>query len=516
MLKILIVDDESIERRGIHSLIKRYKLPLEVFEESNGRDALAFLQEQQVDIVLTDIKMPFMDGLQLTARATALYPELKVVIFSAYDEFDYAKQAVQLDVVHYLLKPIVLEEFQQTMERVISLCLRDLERRRREAELLAHYQKHVEHEQAKQLLDLLSGTASPAEIDHTRGKLDIEIDHAYLLLADTGQRFFDRYSIRYQQLWKQLMDCPYRYLDINENQSVLIVPTVADKPERSAIAAATQKLVAKLSEELQVRLCIAVGGPASSAAELPALYAKLEDLLEYRFFWNESVALFLWEKGLEPALEHEERLDSVLQTLECDVDAQDYDRVACGLDLLFAALREKQHSIIYTKYIFITMLQRLYQRAGANGSTSLEKMVENAFTASSLDELRACVSQALSELRSGQKQESVKGSSRVLQTVKTFITNNYQSDISLERIASEVYLSPGYLSAIFKKETGQSLMKYITQVRLEKARDMLLNSHRKVADIAESVGFSDASYFGMVFRNHYGLSPARYKEKLLR
>ena len=198
------------------------------------------------------------------------------------------------------------------------------------------------------------------------------------------------------------------------------------------------------------------------------------------------------------------------------MDAQDYDRVACGLDLLFAALREKQHSIIYTKYIFITMLQRLYQRAGANGSTSLEKMVENAFTASSLDELRACVSQALSELRSGQKQESVKGSSRVLQTVKTFIANNYQSDISLERIASEVYLSPGYLSAIFKKETGQSLMKYITQVRLEKARDMLLNSHRKVADIAESVGFSDASYFGMVFRNHYGLSPARYKEKLLR
>ena len=85
-----------------------------------------------------------------------------------------------------------------------------------------------------------------------------------------------------------------------------------------------------------------------------------------------------------------------------------------------------------------------------------------------------------------------------------------------ERIASEVYLSPGYLSAIFKKETGQSLMKYITQVRLEKARDMLLNSHRKVSDIAESVGFSDASYFGMVFRNHYGLSPARYKEKLLR
>lgn len=142
-----------------------------------------FYKSNRVDIVLTDIKMPFMDGLQLTARATALYPELKVVIFSAYDEFDYAKQAVQLDVVHYLLKPIVLEEFQQTMERVISLCLRDLERRRREAELLAHYQKHVEHEQAKQLLDLLSGTASPAEIDHTRGKLDIEIDHAYLLLA---------------------------------------------------------------------------------------------------------------------------------------------------------------------------------------------------------------------------------------------------------------------------------------------------------------------------------------------
>ena len=116
MFRILLVDDEKTEREGIRFLIDKFALPLKVAEASNGKKALEYIREHPVDILLTDVKMPYMDGLELARAANGYNSNLVIIIFSAYGEFEYARQACQVNAVNYLLKPIEVEEFRSVME----------------------------------------------------------------------------------------------------------------------------------------------------------------------------------------------------------------------------------------------------------------------------------------------------------------------------------------------------------------------------------------------------------------
>ena len=120
MYKLLIVDDERIERNGIKYLLEEEKFELEIYEAGNGRDALEFLKKNKVDILLTDVKMPFIDGIELIRQAAPLFPEMKIIIFSGYSEFEYAKFAMKMGVEDYVLKPVDPEEFSATMNKIIG------------------------------------------------------------------------------------------------------------------------------------------------------------------------------------------------------------------------------------------------------------------------------------------------------------------------------------------------------------------------------------------------------------
>ena len=122
MLKILLVDDERTERQGIRYLIRKFEFPLEVSEAGNGKIALEYLQKHPVDILLTDVKMPFMDGVELSQKARACNQKLKIIFFSAYDDFDFVKQALEVKAVNYLLKPIEVDEFAKVIRQVIEDC----------------------------------------------------------------------------------------------------------------------------------------------------------------------------------------------------------------------------------------------------------------------------------------------------------------------------------------------------------------------------------------------------------
>lgn len=122
MYKILIVDDESIEREGISFLIEKYKLPLEVAQATNGKTALEYMRTHPIDILLTDVKMPQMDGLELARHTFEKYPDVRILVFSAYGEFEFAKKAMAAQAVSYLLKPIEVDEFQRVMAQILARC----------------------------------------------------------------------------------------------------------------------------------------------------------------------------------------------------------------------------------------------------------------------------------------------------------------------------------------------------------------------------------------------------------
>ena len=166
MYRILIVDDEKIERNGIRLLINKYNLDLSVGEAENGETALEYISNNRVDILFTDIKMPFMDGLELARRAKLINPSLKIIIFSAYDEFEFAREAITLDVFYYILKPINVNEFLKTMSQVIEACKEEEKRKEKEVMLLNAYQKEKIREKEMILLDILRGNIDYKKFDY--------------------------------------------------------------------------------------------------------------------------------------------------------------------------------------------------------------------------------------------------------------------------------------------------------------------------------------------------------------
>ncbi|MFC5648232.1 response regulator [Paenibacillus solisilvae] len=158
MHTILIVDDEPIERNGIKSLIRRFQYALTIIEADNGEHALDIIKRRPIDILFTDFKMPFMGGLELAEQAKIVNPALEIVIYSAYGEFDYARKAIELRAVNYLLKPIVIDHFSSTMSDIIDLLTsREAEQEQLE-KMLEGYKIGVAHVKEKMLLDLLSGS----------------------------------------------------------------------------------------------------------------------------------------------------------------------------------------------------------------------------------------------------------------------------------------------------------------------------------------------------------------------
>lgn len=201
-MKILLVDDEKTEREGIAFLIKKFNLPLTVAEAVNGKAALEYIQKNNdVDILLTDVKMPFMDGLELAKRVNEFNPGIVIIIFSAYGEFDYAKKACEANAVNYLLKPIEIEEFSQVMNRVMDIC-RERKRQSDQREILRNSDRKL------WLYRLLNSNDSMTEVTEIlKNQYGINLENKYMrfISVETRNNYFEQREEEFEKILKSYL-----------------------------------------------------------------------------------------------------------------------------------------------------------------------------------------------------------------------------------------------------------------------------------------------------------------------
>lgn len=212
--QILLVDDDATERSGVRFLIEKLELPLNIFKAPNGKRALEMLNVSPVDILFTDVKMPYMDGLELSAQVYTKYPNIKIIIFSAYGEFEYAKRAMEANAVNYLLKPVDVTEFQQVMESVIDQCRQDA--------YIAH-QRDQRSLAVKKLhwINLLTGKSrlgdEPAlEVSFPGAVQDVPV---VLIHIETQREELSQNESEIVQLLTDSIPYPYEYINIYPNSS---------------------------------------------------------------------------------------------------------------------------------------------------------------------------------------------------------------------------------------------------------------------------------------------------------
>ncbi|SFD50278.1 two-component system, response regulator YesN [Paenibacillus catalpae] len=512
MHRILIVDDERIEREGIRNLIRKLKLELDPLVAENGEAALRIVQSEPIDIVITDIKMPFMDGLELSEKIREEHPDIELIIYSAFNEFEYARRAMRANVSNYLLKPIQVPEFLTAIQRATDACLEKEAERKRELQLLEGYRLGMAYEREKMLLDAINGIrpnkplAAPA-ID------EAVPEFIHLLLVECPRLFFDMYNDDFFSMLHERLNLPFDYLNVNANQSILFVRHSAPL-SREILRSLAETVSASTLERYGQQVGIIVGAAAEGWDGVHQVYCGIERLLEFKFFINEQAILFAEEHFSESSFDEAE-LQTISEKIYQCLNFSDLRGAKYGVELLFSYLKTTGHfSSLYTKFLCSEIMNRVLVKEQKKSLAVINDYLDKISRTSSLHELKDLMFGVfdLVDSSSGTKHKE-ESANKIIEQIKQMIEEQYDQDLSLEGIAEQVYLTPSYLSYLFKKETGQSLIRYITQVRMDKAVMLLRDTNMKIVDICQKLGYRNSNYFIQSFRQHYGVTPAKFRER---
>lgn len=495
MFQILIVDDEHIEREGIKRLIHKYNLPLAVLEAENGEEALEMLALHPIDIVLTDIKMPFMDGLTLCERARAQFPELKIIIFSAYGEFEYAQRAIHYQISSYLLKPIDVSDFQRAFQEVIALCHKDQEQEKEELFL------EILH--AAQASPLLSRKLDLIGLDFSQMSVQ-------LILIDYSSSVFDVEHDLLPERLQAVIHAPLDYVNLNESQSLVCVRW-NHSVRKEELESLGGRLKASIADAYNATFTMVISRLIDAGDALVPEFKHMENVLDYKFFFHESTVLYTDEsQGQE---EIAGTIPKLMDTLYWHLEVKDQFGLRQGVELFFKTIGGSgQHSAIYVKYMCTELAKKIWEMAGHTDVHAFKSIVEAIFGCKSLAELKAQIQLVLSLLDGAADVHNPEFNKKVIKDIRKLIEDNYTSDISLQWIAEKVFLTQTYVSYLFKREVGQTFVKYLTMIRMHKAEELLRGTHLTIADISLQVGYMNTSYFCKTFKQYHGQSPAKFRE----
>ena len=510
MYNILIVDDEKIERSGIIFLLKKLDIAVNIYEAANGRAAFELLcqmreRKESVDILLTDVKMPFMDGIQLLTAAKEAGFEMKTIIFSGYNEFEYAKLAVKLGVSDYILKPVNPKEFESTMLKIIG----ELEQADFEKEQMQQRSDYMK----EYILYTLFNGGNPYDMKEKAEKLvseDFWNRFRRIMLIEFDSDFFGKEVLDFSNEIMKILESSeeYQYLNLNPQQAVLLLN---DSMQYGNLQKLAEKLHDVIYEKFNRHCHIAISGEVEDYAKLPELMDTLDELMENKFYQPE---IYVYSAGVSketPELVQTDD-DTLIKQMKQDTKMKDISSLREHFERLCDKYKKKSYfSQIYVKFIFSNLLKDFYSDIPNANDEQFNREIEKLYTSSDFNCIMDIVKHHIDMLEEAFVQNP-QLRHREIEIVKKYIYEHYKDELGVEQLADMVYLAPSYLSSVFKKETGQNLSKFIKQYRMERAKDMLENTNMKIVAVSEAVGYQNVSYFCQSFRECFGVSPQKYRE----
>jgi len=521
MYKVLVVDDEFRQRMGIVKHVDWKSLNVKQVESAeNGLQALEIAKELMPDILITDIKMQGMDGLELIEKMTELVPGLKSIIISGYDEFEYARAAIELKAQVYILKPVNLQKLHDELKKLIALC---------ENERLAkdEYIQLKEYlEQSKPLLidkflkDLLYGNyVDNTSIERQIKLLDIDKLNANYYIAlfsisesEPGQaaNYSENIMIAHK-LNMKFKDIPnIMFTQIGDNKFVLFISAISDK----AIDI-VYNIKEYINNTFGVAVTVGVSEEMKGLLHVHEAYNQATKALREKFFIGEDKVIFYKSRTNEEAIYN---IDEIYKELLNCVEIGDCNGGQQCITEIFNIFTKYYVNMLYIKTFCFRLTGDLYKLVYdldgriedifGNENSVIDKM----YRFDTIVDVKMWITNVVIAITEYVGDIKRKNYNSVIEQVKSIINEKYFEDIKIEDLAKEVYLSPNYLCNLFKEEVGVSIIDYLTTVRINFAKKLLKTSDKKMYEIAEMTGFNSASYFSNVFKNITGLSPKEYRE----
>ena len=531
MLKVFLAEDEFIIREGIKNNIDWQAHGYEFCgEASDGELAFPLIQKTRPDILITDIKMPFVDGLALSRLVKKELPETEIIILSGYEEFDYAKEAIQIGVARYLLKPINGETLLQEIDSVAEIILG----KQKEKEIREKYQKEMEENSLRDQMDLfqhlVTGDCSMEELLSVADKLDLKIMAPWysivLLKIQSMKHDYEEYS-------GSIVVVDERIAKLAEPEHVLVFDRALEGRAFLFKADSEEELLAYQKEYLgdmkevlsgyaNLRYFGGIGTPVNRLREIPASFEDASHAFAHRYLVAESCILDSSLLMQEGAAEHEDFRISAVNPEQIDrakmqefLRTGDLDEVVYFVDEFFGKLDGgAMKSRIFRQYITMDAYFSIVDFLKGLGLQKDEIEAPDQ-DGSILQDEKSAMDYIVRIMNKALVLREKKASSRyedVVSEVIHYIEDNYaQEELSLNLLASHVNFSPNHLSMIFSQQTGQTLIRYLTDYRMNRAKELLRCSSKKSSVISMEVGYKDPHYFSYLFKKTQGMTPTQYR-----
>lgn len=551
MYKMIIVDDNPLDRRGVARICDWEALGVQVAGScASALEALDEMDRLQPDIVLTDVQMPVMDGIEFGAVLRERYPQIKLVFMSSHDDFTYARSALMLEAGDYVLKPIRKHEMQAAVAKVADKLTAERALSRERDEFLAVLRRSLPLHQEQFMRELLFGTlgegGGAADAAAIRGRMELlelglPADGRYrvMLLRMTGTGAGERDIPGYLRLMHHLEQQMagrerqrglfIRMVPVTERQLAFIVgcpggAAGARNGEQAELQALDWILQAEEDTDKSAPLQLSIGvSRAGGIAELAKLYAQAVRAAEAKVYSDRQPRILFAEEidkgeagearggeGLTDAerLRQEVR-DAVFAEAEPDPQ-QLLGRIGMAEDRLTD--REVKAFML----LLSNALQQLYIEAGKplNGFVSKLLTIWNKIDESAtVSDFHEAFSQLIALTRNELLGEQTSYYDKVVQQIKAIIARRYAEQVTIQEIADEVFLSLSHANNIFKSKTGQKIFDSLTEYRMDQAKRLLRDRDSRIYLVAQRVGYANKSHFCLIFKKHTGLSPSEYKSQ---
>lgn len=495
-MNIFIVEDEYWALAEMKTLLKKYESDYNIYYFENGEEAYQYLKQVTPDLIISDITMPVMDGLQLIEKVKLIDPTIQCVLLTVHDTFDYAKKGIQLDVADYLLKPIKKEELFKTVDQMIEHIKKQKQK-----------EKDREHWSINKLL-FRSIQQNNYDLQDFDGRTFLFIN---ILFGNWGAPLLNEESVDMSVIRnivnKGSAGC--WLLSITGRQKVLLISV---DNERSLADFSIEELQNYLHEFGQIHTCILW---KDSKTTLKEIFQEANIQIEIGKFFGKPTKITASTPVEEKNLEN---LWNRVRVIEKNLRDQEFATLDQQVKDLIVQIKQEN---ITQKQLFLFLIDMYYaivynlkqQVSIVIKIDHIDDYFDQLDTLVTFEELEQWLTDLINKLMAAMPHHDI-APKHLIPNVKQWIEESYQQNITFQQFADAHHVSLSYLSREFKDQTNVTFTEHLTNVRINKAKELFQNGIERTAEVGELVGYTDVKYFRSVFKRITGSTPTTYKEML--
>jgi len=526
MLSVFIADDDKIIRQGLRLIVESWAQGEVVGEAADGETALEFISKHKIDLLITDIKMPVMNGIELIHRINAQNIATKIIVLSGFDEYQYVRDALKNGAVDYLLKPIQKMAFTELLERIREDIDLENTQQQNQQQIQVLIQESSSLIKEKFLLDLIKGNDISAYESRLGGPIWDE--HVLKLIVVIGvDRHYLFNNLNFEELvLKKISLLMESTNDINctaalENaQFVLLMSCQMPNPD-NAHASMQATLISLLESLKSVNPFTFTAGVSEAFYRIESAHIAFQQsvsALNRRFFeGTDKMINYVPDSPIRETINKKIIHDSLKDIVDA-VELGDSHKTSVVIHKLFEEFDKSRACHEKIRNACMNLIQGIYRAiADFEEIATMHDAKNGGFLQRILDvdtfaELRGFMADTIYNMTQKINNLKQEKSTKVIEVAKSYILHNYNQEISLKSVAEHVYLNPSYFSILFKNETGSNFISFLIDVRIQHAKKLLANPGITIAEVGRMVGYEEHVSFGRAFKKTVGVSPAEYRK----